>query len=69
MPRSILTAQQFHFADCTLDQGRYRLQRGDRSLRLEKRPMELLILLVERRGELVSREEIAERLWGQHRIP
>jgi TolB-like protein/DNA-binding winged helix-turn-helix (wHTH) protein/cytochrome c-type biogenesis protein CcmH/NrfG len=27
--------------------------------------MELLILLVERRGELVSREEIAERLWGK----
>lgn len=26
--------------------------------------MELLILLVERQGELVSRDEIAERLWG-----
>lgn len=28
--------------------------------------MELLILLVQRRGELVSREEIAERLWGKN---
>jgi len=27
--------------------------------------MELLILLIERRGELVSREEIVERLWGK----
>ena len=27
--------------------------------------MELLILLVQRHGELVSREEIAERLWGK----
>lgn len=27
--------------------------------------MELLILLVERNGELVSREEIADRLWGK----
>lgn len=27
--------------------------------------MELLILLVQRRGELVTREEIAERLWGK----
>ena len=59
------TAQEFHFADFTLDQSRYRLQRGEDILRLEKRPMELLILLVERRGELVSREEIAERLWGK----
>jgi TolB-like protein/DNA-binding winged helix-turn-helix (wHTH) protein/Flp pilus assembly protein TadD len=60
-----VTAQEFHFADFTLDQSRYRLQRGEDILRLEKRPMELLILLVERRGELVSREEIAERLWGK----
>jgi len=28
--------------------------------------MELLFLLVERHGELVSREEIAERLWGKN---
>ncbi len=33
-------------------------------MRLEKRPMEFLILLVEKRGELVSREEVARRLWG-----
>jgi TolB-like protein/DNA-binding winged helix-turn-helix (wHTH) protein/Flp pilus assembly protein TadD len=34
-------------------------------LRLEKLPMELLILLLQRRGELVYREEIAECLWGK----
>jgi pentatricopeptide repeat protein len=59
------TAQEFQFGDFTLDQAQYRLQRGERLLRLEKLPMELLILLVERRGGLVSREEIAERLWGK----
>ena len=59
------TAQEFHFGDFTLDQSRYRLQKGERLLRLEKLPMELLILLVQRQGELVSREEIAERLWGK----
>ncbi|MGA8343441.1 MAG: winged helix-turn-helix domain-containing protein, partial [Candidatus Sulfotelmatobacter sp.] len=35
-------------------------------MRLEKLPMELLILLVQRRGELVSREEIAGCLWGKN---
>ena len=63
--RGGFTGQEFHFADFTLDQSRFRLQRGERILRLEKLPMELLILLVERRGELVSREEIAARLWGK----
>ena len=59
------TAGEFHFGEFTLDQSRYRLQRGERLLRLEKIPMELLILLAQRQGELVSREEIAERLWGK----
>src|SRR5271167_4359350 len=60
------TSQEFHFGDFTLDQSRYRLQRGTRLLRLEKLPMELLILLVQRRGELVSRDDIAGCLWGKN---
>ncbi len=34
-------------------------------MRLEKLPMELLILLVQHPGELVTREQIAEQLWGK----
>ena len=34
-------------------------------VKLERIPMELLLLLIERRGELVSREAIVQRLWGQ----
>jgi DNA-binding winged helix-turn-helix (wHTH) protein/Tol biopolymer transport system component len=58
-------ARKFQFDEFTLDESRYSLQRGDRVLRLEKRPMELLLLLVERQGDLVSRDEIAEKLWGK----
>src|SRR2546430_3452148 len=64
-PGGELTAQEFHFGEFTLDESRYRLQRGERQLRLEKLPMELLILLLQRNGELVSRDEIADRLWGK----
>jgi TolB-like protein/DNA-binding winged helix-turn-helix (wHTH) protein/Tfp pilus assembly protein PilF len=32
---------------------------------LQRLPLELLYFLVERRGELVTREEIIERLWGK----
>jgi len=56
---------KYQFGDFTLDPPSYRLQRGERLLRLEKLPMELLILLVERRGELVSRDDIADHLWGK----
>ncbi len=53
------------FEDFELDAQRYTLRRGDRSLKLERIPMELLLFLVERRGELVTREEIIEKLWGK----
>jgi len=58
-------ARKFQFDEFTLDETRFSLQRGDRILRLEKRPMELLLLLVERQGDLVSRDEIAARLWDR----
>jgi len=51
--------------DLVLDLARYELRRGGQAEKLEKLPMELLILLAERRGQLVTRAEILERLWGR----
>jgi DNA-binding winged helix-turn-helix (wHTH) protein/tetratricopeptide (TPR) repeat protein/TolB-like protein len=59
LPAQIIQFEEFH-----LDLGRYELRRGDRVIKLEKSPMELLILLVESQGRLVTREEIIQRLWG-----
>ena len=53
----------FRFARNELDLGRYELRRGGRRLPLSRMPMEFLILLLERRGQLVTREEIVARLW------
>ncbi|HEY1467711.1 MAG TPA: winged helix-turn-helix domain-containing protein [Candidatus Acidoferrum sp.] len=46
-----------------LDLGRYELRRQGRRVKLEKKPMELLIFLVGRREQLVSRKEIVAKLW------
>jgi TolB-like protein/DNA-binding winged helix-turn-helix (wHTH) protein len=51
--------------DLVLDLGRYELRRAGQVERLEKLPMELLILLSGRRGQLVTRAEIVDRLWGR----
>src|SRR5207247_9345260 len=48
-----------------LDLARYELRRAGRGEKLEKLPMELLTLLAERRGQLVRRAEILERVWGK----
>jgi DNA-binding winged helix-turn-helix (wHTH) protein/tetratricopeptide (TPR) repeat protein len=46
-----------------LDLGRYELRRFGRRIKLENKPMELLIFLVGRREQLVSREDIVKKLW------
>ena len=46
-----------------VDLGRYELRRSGRRIRLEKKPMELLIFLLERREQMVSREQIVKHLW------
>ena len=46
-----------------LDLGRYELRRFGRRVKLEKKPMELLIFLVGRREQMVSREDIVKKLW------
>jgi TolB-like protein/lipopolysaccharide biosynthesis regulator YciM len=53
------------FEDFELDPVVYQLRRNVSRVHLERIPFELLCLLVERRGELVSREEILERVWGK----
>jgi DNA-binding winged helix-turn-helix (wHTH) protein/tetratricopeptide (TPR) repeat protein len=50
-------------AEIELDLGRYVLRRQGRRVKLEKKPMELLIFLVARREQLVSRKEIVAKLW------
>jgi TolB-like protein/DNA-binding winged helix-turn-helix (wHTH) protein/Flp pilus assembly protein TadD len=42
-----------------------RLRRGSRVLKLERIPFEILLLLLEHRDEIVTREQIVSRVWGQ----
>jgi TolB-like protein/DNA-binding winged helix-turn-helix (wHTH) protein len=48
-----------------LDPAAYLLRRSGQTLRLERIPMDVLLLLMEHRGELVTREQIVERVWGK----
>ena len=52
------------FGEYVLDVPAYKLEREGRRVRIERRPMDVLIFLIEQAGRLVSREEIVERFWG-----
>ncbi|HEX5234024.1 MAG TPA: winged helix-turn-helix domain-containing protein [Silvibacterium sp.] len=61
---STLSGSVLQFGEYRLDCGRFELRRKDRPLPAQRKPMELLILLASREGQLVTRQEIAERLWS-----
>ena len=59
-----MPAPIYNFGDFELVSSRLELRYRDRPLKLERIPMELLILLLEKNGQVVCRQEIIERLWG-----
>ena len=56
----------FRFEEFDLDLERYELRRSGQAVKLERIPMELLILLLQNNGKLVRREAINRRLWGEN---
>jgi TolB-like protein/DNA-binding winged helix-turn-helix (wHTH) protein/Tfp pilus assembly protein PilF len=63
---SIKLNESVRFADFELNPQTYRLSRHRRALKLERIPTEILIFLIEHKGELVTREQIVERIWGRN---
>jgi DNA-binding winged helix-turn-helix (wHTH) protein len=57
--------KKVRFAEFELDFGRFQLYRGGSPVRLEGLPLQLLMYLVERHRQLVTREQIASELWGK----
>ena len=60
-----MAADLVRFDEFELDLRGYQLRRSGRTLKLERIPMEVLFLLMERPGQLVTREKIIEKLWGK----
>jgi TolB-like protein/DNA-binding winged helix-turn-helix (wHTH) protein/Tfp pilus assembly protein PilF len=53
------------FADCELNASAFELRRGRRTVKLERIPLQVLLLLIEEHGRVVTREAIADHVWGK----
>jgi TolB-like protein/DNA-binding winged helix-turn-helix (wHTH) protein len=60
-----MSSTKLRFRDYQLDPDGFELCRAGHRLRLERKPLELLILLAQNQGQLVKREEIIEKIWGK----
>ena len=53
----------YRFGPYRLDRAAYRLVDGDRSIELSPKALDLLLLLVEHAGSLVTKDEILKAVW------
>ncbi len=51
--------------DFELEVNARRLRRRGHTLKMERIPLEILVLLLEHRGEIVTRDEIVAKVWGK----
>lgn len=61
--------ERYSFGDVTLDFKKAEAKRKGKSLDLSAREIRLLQYMVERRGELLTREQILEAVWGYDQAP
>jgi DNA-binding winged helix-turn-helix (wHTH) protein len=60
-----MAQKKVRFADFELDFGKFQLHRKGEPVHLEGLPLQLLMHLVENRQRVVTREQIADSLWGK----
>lgn len=60
-----MAEKKVRFADFELDFGRFQLYRGGQPLPLEGLPLQLLMFLIDNQRCLVTRQQIADQLWGK----
>ncbi len=57
--------RKIRFDDIEVDYARFQLYRAGSPVRLEGLPLQLLMFLLEKRGQLVTREDISAALWSK----
>lgn len=60
--------RRYHFAEFVLDSGRSTLFRGVEELRLRPQSFDVLQFLLERNGEVVSRDELHDAIWADRAV-
>jgi DNA-binding winged helix-turn-helix (wHTH) protein len=60
-----MPGKKVRFGAFELDFGSFQLSRQGQPVRLEGLPLQLLMLLIENQRQLVTREQIADTLWGK----
>src|SRR5215467_12430726 len=63
MPASVSSTDRLHFGGCELNLQNAELRKSGVRVKLQEQPLKILQTLLEKPGEIVTREELRGRIW------
>lgn len=66
---SACEVHQLQFDDVVVDFNRFEARKGDQELKLSRKEFGVLRFLAEREGEVVTRDELLDHVWGYDQYP
>lgn len=67
--KQVAEIESFTFGDVGLDFKKYTARKGGQALELSPREFEILRYLIRRRGEIVTRDQLLDEVWGYDSTP
>ncbi len=67
--KQVVDIESFSFGDVELNFKKYAARKGGQALELSAREFEILRYLIRRRGEIVTRDQLLDEVWGYRNTP
>lgn len=67
--KQVVDIESFNFGDVELNFKKYAARKGGQALDLSAREFEILRYLIRRRGEIVTRDQLLDEVWGYRSTP
>jgi DNA-binding winged helix-turn-helix (wHTH) protein/serine/threonine protein kinase len=64
----MFSGRVWRFSDCEFDDLRMALRAGENEVKLEPKPLEMLHVLLSRAGEVITKQELLDAVWGDEAV-
>lgn len=64
-----MTSKSYRFGDVEVDFVHFKVRRNEKDLKLTSLEVEILRYMIDRRGEVVTRGDLLDKIWGYEKFP
>jgi two-component system alkaline phosphatase synthesis response regulator PhoP len=64
-----MASKSYRFGDVEVDFAHFKVRRKNKDLKLTSLEVEILRFMIDRRGEVVTRDDLLDKIWGYEKFP